>query len=90
MTLKKHRSKSNLDPQLCQFLIFIRGVIFDKLSELRQISLLTRNTRFCMSGQVFNQSLSKLMQMESTCFKTLKLQTFCKIFGQRCETGAPL
>ena len=28
--------------------------------------------------------------MESTCFKTLKLQTFCKMFGERCEPGAPL
>ena len=28
--------------------------------------------------------------MEGTCFKTLKLQNFHKMFGERCETGTPL
>ena len=27
--------------------------------------------------------------MESTCSKTLKLQNFCKMLGERCTTGAP-
>ena len=35
---------------------------------------LSRNTRFLISGQSFNQSLRKLLQMESTYFETLKLQ----------------
>ena len=72
---------------------FICDVIFEKLSELRQISCivsssLSRNTRFLISGQIFNQSLWELVQMESTCFKTLKLQNLCKVLGERCETGA--
>ena len=46
-------------------------------------STLSRNTRFLISGQDFNQSLWKLVQMESTCFKTLKLQNFCKMFDER-------
>ena len=42
MTLKKkRRSKSNLDPKLCQFLYFIRDVIFDNLSELQQTTIET-------------------------------------------------
>ena len=28
--------------------------------------------------------------MESTYFKTFKLKKFCKILGERCETGDPL
>ena len=51
-------------------------------------SSLSRNARFFKSDQAFNQSW-KLVQMENTCFKTLKLQKFCKIFGERCETGGP-
>ena len=35
---KNCKSKSNLDPKLCQFLHFIFDAIFDKLSELWQIS----------------------------------------------------
>ena len=35
---KSRRSKLNVDPKLCQFLYFICDVIFDKISELRQIS----------------------------------------------------
>ena len=27
--------------------------------------------------------------MESICFKTLKLQNFCKMLGERCERRAP-
>ena len=50
-------------------------------------SLLSRNTTFLISGQDFNQSLWKLVQMESTCFKTLKLQNFCKMLVERRETG---
>ena len=53
-------------------------------------SSLSRNTRFFISGQVLNQSLWKEVQMENTCFKTLKLQNFCKMSGEWCETGAPL
>ena len=29
----------------------------------------------------------KMVRMNSTCFKTLKVQNLCKIFGERCETG---
>ena len=28
--------------------------------------------------------------MERTCFKTLKLQNFCKMLGERCETETPI
>ena len=48
------------------------------------------NTRFLISGQVFNQSLWILVQMKTTCFKTLKLNNLSKILGERCETGPPL
>ena len=44
-------------------------------------SSLSKNTRFLMLGQVFNQSLGKFTQKESTCFKTLKLKFFCKMLG---------
>ena len=36
--LKNRRSKSNLESKICQILYFICEVIFDKLSELQQIS----------------------------------------------------
>ena len=49
-------------------------------------SSLSRNTRFPTSDQVFSQSLWKLVQMESTHLKTLKLQNFYKILGEKCET----
>ena len=49
---------------------------------------LSRNTRFLISGQVFNQSLWKLVQMENASFKRLKLQSFFKILCERCETAA--
>ena len=49
---------------------------------------LSRNTRFLISGQVFNQSLWKLVQMENDSFKRLKLQSFFKILCERCETAA--
>ena len=52
-------------------------------------SSLSRNTRFLISGQVFNQSLWKLIQIEITYSKTLKLQNFCEMHSERCETGVP-
>ena len=42
-------------------------------------SSLSRNARLLTLDQVFNQSLWKLIQMESTYLKTLKLQNFCKM-----------
>ena len=50
----------------------------------------SRDTRSLIWGQVFNQSLWKLVQTENTCFKTLQLQNFCKMLGKRCKTGIPL
>ena len=49
---------------------------------------LSRNTRFLISGQVFNQSLWKLVQMENASFKRLKLKSFFKILCERCEIAA--
>ena len=43
-----------------------------------------------MPGFSINHENLCKMEGESTCFKTLKLQNFCKMFGERCETGAPL
>ena len=37
---KKHRSKSNLDTKICQFLYFICDVLLSKLSEVWQISFI--------------------------------------------------
>ena len=53
-------------------------------------SSLSRNTRFLIWDQFFNQSLFKLAQMESFCFKTLKLKNFFKMLGERCEARAAL
>ena len=50
---------------------------------------LNRNTRFLISGQVSIQSLWKFVHMESTCFKTLKLQYSCKMLGESCEARSP-
>ena len=43
---------------------------------------------FLRLGQI--SCVIPLIQMESTLFKTLKLQNFGKICGWRCATGAPL
>ena len=40
------------------------------------------NTRFFISGKVFNQSLRKLVQIKSTCFKTIKLRNFMRSLSQ--------
>ena len=53
-------------------------------------SSFSRNTRFLISGQVFNQSLQKLVQMKSTCFKTLKLQNFMRLLSQNIAVLTPV
>ena len=50
-------------------------------------SSLNRSKRFLTLDQDFNQSSWKLLQMESACSKTLKIQNFCRMFGTRCEIG---
>ena len=94
MNLKKNRnSKSTLDPKLCQFLYFICDIIFEKFSELRQTFCIIpryvekQDSLMFISSQVFNQSLWKLVQIKSTCFKRLKLENLCKIFVKGVELG---
>ena len=53
-------------------------------------SSLSRNTKFLISDQVFSLSLWKFAQMESNCFKTLKLQNVFKMLAESCETRTPL
>ena len=53
-------------------------------------SSLSRSTRILILGQVFSKSLWKLVKMENTCFKTLKLKNNCKIVSDKCKTGTVL
>ena len=81
MTFKKSRRlKSNVDLNLCKFLYFICDIIFGKTfrtaANFLHNSLLSRNIRFLISSQVFNQLLWKLVQMERTCFKPLNFFFF--------------
>lgn len=48
---------------------------------------LSRNTRSRTLGQLFNHSSWKLMQVNSTCSKTLKLQNVCKMLVKRVKQG---
>ena len=48
---------------------------------------LSRNTRSRTLGQVFNHSSWKLMQVNSTCSKTLKLPNVCKMLVKRVKQG---
>ena len=78
----KKTACQNLDPKLCKLLyFFLRHHLWQIFTTAA--NFLSRNTRFLTLGQVFNQSLWKLVQLESTCFKTLKL---LKI-SERCKTG---
>ena len=63
------------------FVFFLRHHLWQIF--ITAANFLSRNTRFLTLGQVFNQSSWKLVQLESTCFKTLKL---LKI-SERCKTG---
>ena len=52
-------------------------------------SLLHRNERLLLSGKVLRPPSLKSEQNEKDYSLTLKFLKFCKIFGERCETGAP-
>ena len=69
MTLKKNcKSKSCLDQKLCLLLFFHRDFGANFLCN----SLLHRNKRLLISGQVFRQSCLKLVQNEEDYSLTLK------------------
>ena len=93
MTFKKNRMlKSSIDLNLCQFLYFICDIIFGKTFRTAENflhnSLLSRNIRFLISSQVFNQLLWKLVQIERTCFKPLKfLFFFVKYLAKGVKQG---
>ena len=89
MNLKATAGQRQIKPQsyahhLCQTFRIAANFLYNSWS--------SGNTRFLVLGQVFNQSLWKLVQMKSTSSKTLKLQNFfnCKMLGQRCKKEVPL
>ena len=86
----KIKSRSKVMPVSVFYLWRYLWQTFRTAANFLYNSSLGRSTRFLMSGQDFNQSLWKLVQRKSTRFKTLNLQNFCKMLGEKCVLGTPL
>ena len=71
------------------FVFYLWRYLWETTGNILYNSLLSRNTRSLYRAKFFNRSLSKLIQIESSCDKALILQNFCKIICERYKTGAP-
>ena len=71
------------------FVFYLWRHLWETAGNILYNSLLSRNTRSLYRAKFFNRSLSKLIQIESSCYKALILQIFYKIICESCKTGAP-
>ena len=71
-------------------LYFICSVIFGKLSELPQISCIIPHLVGIQDFLYRTKFSISLVQIDISCPKTLKLQIFSKMLGERSEKGIPL
>ena len=95
MNLTKHRkSKSSLDQKLCHFWFFHCDIIFDKLSELGQISCVVpyyieiKDSLYL--GKFFVNFFENWYKMKKIIAYHNFFFFFVKYFEEGVETGAPL